>query len=89
MLVIEPERFCYRSATPTPQMIQMAAQSTTVGSTPSTVDTEAVEVFTAPAENDLENVVEFGDAGFVADQQSPPDQRTDATEHDSKLIVCR
>jgi hypothetical protein len=30
--------------------------------------------------------MEFGEAGFIEHEQSPPHQRTDAAEHYTKLI---
>ena len=51
-----------------------------------TVNAETVQVFAAPIEHQLENLMELGDAGFARDQQTPPDQRTHAIEHDPQLI---
>ena len=50
------------------------------------VNAETVQVFAAPIEDELENLMELGDAGFACDQETPPDQGTHATEHDSQLI---
>ena len=53
------------------------------------MDAEAVEMFPAPVEGQLENFMELGDAGFAADQEAPPNQGTDVPKHYSKLIkVC-
>lgn len=52
----------------------------------SAVDAETVEPFTAPVENDLEDLVNLGNTAFAADQRSPPDQWTHAIEHGTKLI---
>ena len=53
------------------------------------VNAETVQVFAAPIEHQLENLMELGDAGFAGDQQAPSDQRTHATEHGPKLIDLR
>ena len=50
------------------------------------VNAETVNVFAAPIEDQLKNLMELGDAGFSGDQETPPDQWTRASEHDSKLL---
>ena len=50
------------------------------------VNAETVHVFAAPIEDQLENLMELGNAGFAHDQETPPDQRAHAAEHDSQLI---
>ena len=50
------------------------------------MNAETVHVFAAPIQDQLENFVELGDAGFAGDQETPPDQWTRASEHDSQLI---
>jgi len=53
------------------------------------MDAEAVEMFTAPVEGELENLMELGEAGFATDEKAPPTQGTDVPKHDSQLIkVC-
>ena len=47
---------------------------------------EAVQMFATPAECILKDFVEFGDTGCADHEQSPPNQRTHATEHYAKLI---
>jgi hypothetical protein len=47
---------------------------------------ETVQVFAAPIEDQLENLMEMGDAGFAGDQKTSPDQWTHTTEHDSQSI---
>src|SRR5208282_4552435 len=43
-------------------------------------------MFAAPAEGTLKHFMEFAETGFADHEQSPPDQRTHATEHYAKLI---
>src|SRR5271165_6789123 len=43
-------------------------------------------MFAAPAEGTLKDFMEFGDTGCADHEQSPPYQRTHATEHYAKLI---
>ena len=43
-------------------------------------------MFAAPAEGTLKDFMEFAETGFADDEQSPPNQRTHATEHHAKLI---
>ena len=43
-------------------------------------------MFPAPVENQLENFMELGDAGFAADQEAPPNKGTDIPKDYSKLI---
>jgi len=50
------------------------------------MNAETVEVFATPVESQLKNFMELSDAGIAGDQQSPPDQRTDVAEYDSKLV---
>ena len=50
------------------------------------MNAETVHVFTASIEDQLENRMELGNAGFTGDQETPPDQWTRASEHDSQLI---
>ena len=50
------------------------------------MNAETVHVFAASIQDQLENLVELGDAGFAGDQETPPDQWTRASEHDSQLI---
>jgi hypothetical protein len=50
------------------------------------MDAEAVQMFSAPVEGQLENFMELGDAGFAADQEAPPYQGADIPKDYSKLI---
>ena len=50
------------------------------------MNAETVHVFAAPIQDQLENLMELGNAGFAGDQETPPDQWTRASEHDSQLI---
>ena len=50
------------------------------------MDKEAVQMFAAPIEATLKNLMELGDAGVTGDEQSPPHQRTHAAEKDTKLV---
>ena len=43
-------------------------------------------MFAAPAEGTLKHFMEFAETGFADLEQSPPNQRTHATEHYAKLI---
>ena len=43
-------------------------------------------MFAAPAEGTLKHFMEFAETGFADHEQSPPNQRTHATEHYAKLI---
>ena len=43
-------------------------------------------MFAAPAEGTLKDFMEFAETGFADHEQSPPNQRTHATEHYAKLI---
>jgi hypothetical protein len=43
-------------------------------------------MFAAPAEGTLKNFMEFAETGFADHEQSPPNQRTHATEHYAELI---
>ena len=45
-----------------------------------------VEVFVAPLETELEHEVELGQRGVTSDQESTPDERTDASQDDTQLI---
>ena len=54
-----------------------ATQSRTAITLP--VNAETVQVFAAPIEDQLENLMELGDASFAGDQETPPDQWTHAT----------
>src|SRR6202035_5405235 len=47
---------------------------------------EAVKMFAAPAEGTLKDFMEFAETGFAGHEQSPPNQRTHATEHYAELI---
>ena len=42
--------------------------------------------FAAPAEGTLKDFMEFAETGFADHEQSPPNQRTHATEHYAELI---
>src|SRR4029077_19559776 len=43
-------------------------------------------MFAAPAEGTLKHFMEFAETGCADHEQSPPHQRTHATEHYAKLI---
>ena len=43
-------------------------------------------MFAAPAEGTLKHFMEFAETGFADHEQSPPNQRTHATEHYATLI---
>jgi hypothetical protein len=43
-------------------------------------------MFAAPAEGTLKDFMEFAETGFADHEQSPPNQRTHATEHYAELI---
>ena len=43
-------------------------------------------MFAAPAEGTLKHFMEFAETGFADHEQSPPNQRTHATEHYAELI---
>ncbi len=47
---------------------------------------ESVQVLVAPAEGDLEGVVEVGDAAVAADKEPAPDQGADAAQHDAEPV---
>lgn len=50
------------------------------------INMEEMETFTAPVGGQQNNFMELGQAGFAADREAPPDQRTHISKHDSKLI---
>src|SRR2546427_7273272 len=50
---------------------------------------ETMQVFVAPIEDDLEYEVELGQGGVTSDQESTPDERTDASQDDAQLIDVR
>src|SRR2546427_10172048 len=50
---------------------------------------ETMQVFVAPIEDDLEYEVELGQGGVTSDQESTPDERTDAPQDDAQLIDVR
>src|SRR5437867_317497 len=50
---------------------------------------ETMQVFVAPIEDDLEYEVELGQGGVTSDQESTPDERTDAPQADAQLIDVR
>src|SRR5208337_3101851 len=43
-------------------------------------------LFAAPAEGTLKDFMEFAETGFADHEQSPPNQRTHATEHYAELV---
>src|ERR1700719_2844965 len=43
-------------------------------------------MFAAPAEGTLKDFMEFAETGFAGHEQSPPNQRTHATEHYAESI---
>ena len=47
---------------------------------------EAMQMFAAPIEGSLNDLVEFGETSFAGHEQTPPHQRTDAAEYYAKLI---
>jgi hypothetical protein len=47
---------------------------------------EAMQMFAAPIEGTLKDVMEFRETGSADHEQSPPHQRTHAAEHYAKLI---
>lgn len=53
------------------------------------VDAKAIEVFIAPAKDDLECGVELCDGGVTENQQAAPDYRTDPAQDDAQLIDFR
>jgi hypothetical protein len=48
-----------------------------------------MQVFVAPREEALEHEVEVGQSGVTSDQESTPDERTDASQDDAQLIDVR
>ena len=46
------------------------------------MNAKTVQVLAAPIQDQLENLMELGNAGFAGDQETPPDQWTHTTEHD-------
>ena len=50
---------------------------------------ETMQVFVAPIEDDLAYEVELGQGGVTSDQESTPDERTDASQDDAQLIDVR
>jgi hypothetical protein len=54
-----------------------------------TLDDEPMQVAARPAERDLQHRVQTGDRGVGPDEQSPPDQRTDAAHHPPQLVHAR
>src|SRR5262249_9891725 len=53
------------------------------------VDAEAMEMGVAPAEGDLDDVMELGDGTAAADQDSPPDHGADLADADVELVDGR
>ena len=51
-----------------------------------TMDVEFMKVFTAPIEDELEDVMELGESGVAVHKESAPDERADAAQDDTKLI---
>jgi len=51
-----------------------------------TENAEMVEVFVAPIETDLEHEVELSEGGVASNQESSPDERTDASQNDAQLV---
>jgi hypothetical protein len=47
---------------------------------------EMMEVFVTPREEDLEHEVEVGQGGITSDQESTPDERTDAAQDNAQLV---
>ena len=45
-----------------------------------------MEMFTAPIKDELEDVMELCEGGVTADQETPPNERTDTLQDDTKLI---
>jgi hypothetical protein len=45
-----------------------------------------MEMLTAPAESQLKNFMELGEACFIADQEAPPNQRAHVPKHHSELM---
>ena len=43
-------------------------------------------MFANPAEGTLKDFMEFAETGFADHEQSPPNQRTHATEHYAELV---
>ena len=56
----------------------------------SPMDDESVEVFIAPAQHQLERVMQVDDGAIAADENSTPDQRADAAQDETELVHgCR
>jgi hypothetical protein len=57
------------------------------------MEAKAVQVFAAPAQQDLKNAVQIRKGRIARDQNSPPYQRADAGQHQAELIdgtgVCQ
>ena len=53
------------------------------------MDAELVEVGIRPPESDLEDMVQIGDGTVTADEQTAPDQRADAQQHNLELVDAR
>ncbi len=54
-----------------------------------TEDMEAMQVFIAPIEDDLEREVELSQSRVASDKDPTPDERADVSEDDAQLIDFR
>ena len=45
-----------------------------------------MEVFTTPIKDELKDVMELREGGITANQEAPPDERTDTPHDDTTLI---
>src|SRR5262249_20083324 len=50
------------------------------------VNMKTVQMLPTPGEQDLENVVQAGEMDIAWDEQASPDQRTDITKYNTKLV---
>jgi hypothetical protein len=50
------------------------------------MDVKRVEMLAAPGKHDLEDRVQVRKGGVAADEESTPDERTDLTQDNAKLI---
>lgn len=50
---------------------------------------EVVKVLITPLKEDLNDIMELGQRGVVAHQDSPPDERTNVSQDDAELINVR
>jgi len=53
------------------------------------IDVEVMQVFVAPVKDDLDHGMELSQGVVASDQESPPDERADASQDDAQLIDVR